>query len=97
MSTNKIWRSLDNSVFGMVNTMSSVIAQQEWLNPDLLTSISNAQTLIMASDYGASCKTTQYESLSFIIADLAGCSHWHLLRSDVRKRTLVLCHTITLG
>lgn len=95
MSTNHLWRPLDNPDFGMVNTISSVIAQQEWLNPDLLTSISNAQTLIMASDYGASRKTTQYESLSFIIADLAGCSHWHLLRSNVRKRTLCFRRTMS--
>jgi len=88
MAVNHVWRPLNNSNLGVANTISNVIAQQEWQTPDLLTSIRNGPILMMASDYGSSHKTSQYESLSFVIADLAACGHWHHLRESVRMRIL---------
>ncbi len=88
MLDNHIWKPLNNSDFGIINTISSVIAKQEWKDPDLLTSIRHCPKLIMASDYGASHKTAQYESMSFVLADLSACGRWQYLRESVRTKTL---------
>lgn len=88
MSDNHIWKPLNNSDFGIINTISSVIAKQEWKDPELFTSIRHCPKLIMASDYGSSYKNAQYESMSFIIADLSACGRWYYLRDSIRKKIL---------
>jgi hypothetical protein len=88
MSRDAVWKPLGRPEFGPTDSISDVIWQQEWKEPNTLTSIRKGSTLILTSDYGGSFKGSQYESLSFLIADYVYCWLWDEFRQKIRKEIL---------
>ncbi|MCX6096690.1 MAG: hypothetical protein NT125_08305 [Candidatus Bipolaricaulota bacterium] len=73
----------------MINSVSDVIRCEEWLKGDLLTSVRQGPTLLLASDYGGEHKGAQFETLSFLLVDLQYQWLWEELRTKLRKRSLL--------
>jgi hypothetical protein len=88
MLRDTVWKPLNRPEFGLTDAISDVIRQQEWKEPDALTSIRRGPTLILTSDYGGDHKGSQYESLSFLIADFIYCWLWDEFRQKIRKDIL---------
>jgi len=82
---NLIWNHINNPDFGLSNSISDVIHRQELLEPELLTSTRLGPTLLITSDYGGEIKESKYETLSFLVADLAFCWFWDQSRIEIRK------------
>ncbi|WP_140793852.1 hypothetical protein [Myxococcus xanthus] len=72
----------------MMNSISDMIREEEWRDPDLLTSLRGGKTLLVASDYGGEHAKASFRSLSFLVADLEGCGLWEDLRVSVRRQFL---------
>ncbi|NRD62267.1 hypothetical protein HRD49_10975 [Corallococcus exiguus] len=72
----------------MTNSISDIIQEEEWKNPDLLTPLRTGKTLLIATDYGGDHAKTAFGSLSFLVADLELCSLWEGLRVSVRRQFL---------
>jgi hypothetical protein len=53
--------------------------------PDLLTSVRYGPTLLVAADYGGSHKESLYETLGFLVVDLAFIWLWDEFRQKIRK------------
>jgi hypothetical protein len=88
MAREHIWKPLRRPELGLSDAISNVISKQEWLDPDLLTSVRLGPTLIVTSDYGGDYRASHYESLSFLVADLAFCWLWDEFREKVRREIL---------
>ena len=71
-----------------MDSISKIIQEEEWRNPDLLTSLHQGSTLLIASDYGGDHAKAAFKSLSFLVADLEGCAVWEELRLGVRLKLL---------
>jgi hypothetical protein len=83
-----VWRPLKRPELGLCNTISNIIYESEWRNPDLLTSVRRGNTLFLASDYSGDYKSVHYESISFLVVDLAFYWLWNEFRQKIRKEIL---------
>jgi hypothetical protein len=55
---------------------------------NLLPNLRGGSTIIIGSDYGGQHDTATYQSLSFLLADLANCSDWNSRRDHLRSELL---------
>jgi hypothetical protein len=88
MTQEHVWRALHRPELGLCDAISDVISKQEWLEPALLTSVRLGPALLITSDYGGRFKGSRYESLSYLVADLAFCWLWDEFRKRIRKEIL---------
>jgi len=84
-----VWRPLNRPDFGVVDSISDVIYQEEWRTGGFLTSVRQAHTIFLASDYGGSHKKSAFETQSFLVADLQFTRLWDEFRKRLRKETLL--------
>lgn len=95
MVDQKIWKPLNNPDLSLLNSISNTIYQLEWKNPGSITSVRRGPALIITSDYGGYVSLSKYESISFLIADLAFCWLWDRFRKEIRERYLKDSRTIS--
>jgi hypothetical protein len=84
----KGWRRLARPELGVLNSISEVVAQEEWLKAAPLNSVRRGPTLFLGSDYGGEHKGAHFETLSFILIDLQYIWLWDELRTKLRKTLL---------
>ncbi len=88
MVNAKAWRPLDRPELGALDSISRMIHAEEWRDPDLLTSVRLGPTLVVASDYGGEHRSSNYLSLSYLVADSRFLWLWDEIRSEVRRSIL---------
>jgi len=86
----RVWHSLGDPKFGLMNTLSDGIARCEDLQPGLIPDLRKSRALIVASDYGGHHQESRFESYSFLIIDGVQWAQWETARTRVR-------HTYRLG
>ncbi len=82
------WNPLDEPRFGFMNVLSESIKQMEAKYPDLLPDIRSGSIIFVGSDYGGQHDFAQYQSLSFLFADLERCAIWERRRRQIRQHML---------
>lgn len=82
-----MWRKLPSSQFGMINTIDDVIYHRVETDLHLLPDLSNAETLIVVSDYSSQHKGAQFESYALLITALDKWQTWEQQRLAIRART----------
>jgi hypothetical protein len=87
-SLRRHWNPLNNPEMGFMDSFSKSIENCEKRYPDLLPDLRNGSMIFIGSDYSGQHKTSLYESLSFLFADLSGCDVWEGLRGIFRQRYL---------
>lgn len=82
------WKPFKNPVLGPMNGFSDSLAKLERKYPNLLPDIRQGSTIFIGSDYGGQHSFAQFESLSFLLADLERCDSWEQQRRHLRRRFL---------
>lgn len=81
------WRALRRPNLGMADSISDMIATEEWRSPGLLTDLRASPTLLVASDYGGEHASAYYQTISLLVADMRGVvASWDLTRRKLRSR-----------
>ena len=88
MTQTHTWDPLRRPELGPLDRISNLICREEWRDQDLLTSVRGGPTLLIASDYGGAHRRFAYETLSFLVVDLAFIWLWDEFRRRIRKRLL---------
>ncbi len=83
-----VWHPLNRPEFGIVDTISDTIRQEEWRTGGFLTSVRQGPTVFLASDYGGAHKKSAFETLSFLVADLQFTWLWDEFRKRIRDEIL---------
>jgi hypothetical protein len=73
---------------GLMNSISALVSQLETSIPNLLTTVRLGPTLFLASDFSGQHNLANYESYSFLLADLIYLWLWEDLRKEVRNKYL---------
>lgn len=84
----KRWNPLEDPKFGLMYYFSESIKQAELQYPGLLPDLRQGPVIFIGSDYSGQHNLSQYESLSFLFADLKSCADWNNLRIKLRNRFL---------
>lgn len=82
------WGEINSELSGLMKGFSESIRQMEFRHPGLLPDIRKGDTIFIGSDYGGQHDLAQYETYTFILADLENCIAWENLRQDWRKTFL---------
>ncbi len=89
MYTNKhIWKNRVPTGFGLSNLLSKKLEEYEWINPGVITSIRDAEEVLLACDYGGFQKSSSYESYAFLIANITKAWEWNEARIQLRSAML---------
>lgn len=88
MDLTRSWRSLERDDIGFLNTLSEVIASAERADPRAFPMLRDAECLLVGSDYGGEHKEADWQTLSFLIADLADAAAWQPARESIRRALL---------
>lgn len=83
------WRSLQRIDVGFLNTLSDVFASVERRNPNAFPNQRAAECLFFASDYGGEHAGAKYQTIAFLMADIAECAAWQSAREQVRANRLL--------
>jgi hypothetical protein len=79
---------LNNETFGFMDVLSESIRSVESGHPGLLPDLRPSKALVVGSDYGGQHRTAQFESFSFVIADVKFCVEWAERRKALRNAKL---------
>lgn len=82
------WRPLQRSDLGFLNTLSDVLASTEKRYPGSFPQLHGAECLFVASDYGGEHHEASYQTIAFLIADIADLAMWQLERERIRRTFL---------
>jgi hypothetical protein len=88
LPTSMIWKQLDRPDLGFANGWSATVSELQRRRSDKFPDLRSASTLVIASDYSGCHKGSKYESASFLLASLDGCSNWELKRRALREQLL---------
>ena len=83
-----VWEPLRRTDLGFLNTLSEVFASAEKQHPGIFPSFRKAECLFVASDYGGEHAGAVYETISYLIADIADCANWQSTRERIRAQFL---------
>lgn len=83
-----VWNRLNNPAFGLMNTLSDSIASVSNDSIGVLPDLRKGQTILIGSDYGGQHQGVNYQSLSYLFADVEQCGDWLYHREEVRRRYL---------
>lgn len=83
-----VWRHLGRPEFAHANSWSSAVADLEKKSPGIFPNIRNGQTIIITSDYSGQHKSSLYEVMAFLIADLENSASWEGKRQYLRRELL---------
>ena len=88
MISQLVWRPLNRPEFGLIDAISTLIHHLELSQSNLLTTVRLGPTLFLSSDFSGQHDLAEYESYSFLIADLIYLWLWDDMRKEVRSRYL---------
>ena len=71
-----------------MSSLSGMLCRLDEKEKHALPNLHEGQTLLIVSDYSGQHATADFETLSFLIADLEKCSAWEQKRSSWRKQFL---------
>jgi hypothetical protein len=80
--------SLNRPDLGFMNLLSNNVERVERDNQEAIPDIRRGDVLFIASDYSGEHDLAEYQSLSFLFADLERCSTWEEMRTQLRQRHL---------
>lgn len=86
--TAHVWAPLNRPELALLNEISDLIRREEWRYPDALNSVRRGPTMLIACDYGGMHRATRYETLAFLVADLAFVWLWNEFRQSIRTKFL---------
>ncbi len=84
---SKHWKPQSNPA-GAMSALNDMMCRLETKAPQALPELHQGPTLIVVSDYGGQHTTVNFESLSFLIADLDNCDLWEQKRKLWRQHFL---------
>jgi len=79
------WRELSRNDFGFFNTLSDIFVKLETRSPEALPNLRAAECLFVGSDYGGQHSEAKYDTIAFLLADIAECAAWQTVRKQVRS------------
>ena len=85
---SRVWRPLNRPDFGVIDSISETIRQEEWKDPDLLTRVDRGREVILVSDYAGHSRESNFQSYSFLLIDLLFIWYWDAVRTHLRKNLL---------
>ena len=68
--------------------LSDLLATVERRRPGIYPHLHEAECLFVASDYGGEHRAARYQTISFLISDIADCAAWNSNRAQVRSQLL---------
>jgi hypothetical protein len=83
-----LWRPFLRNDLGFLNTLSEVLAGVEKRHAGIFPNLRKAQCLFAASDYGGEHAGAAYQTIAFLLADIADCAAWQATREAVRAQYL---------
>lgn len=86
--TVHVWAPLNRPELALLNEISDLIHREEWRNPDALNSVRRGPTMLLTCDYGGMHRSARYETLAFLVADLAFVWLWDEFRRGIRAKFL---------
>ncbi len=89
MLHSNAWRELHRTDVGFLNTLSRVFASVERRNPNAFPNLRRAECLFVASDYGGEHGGAKFQTIAFLLADIAECAAWQSTREQVRASGLL--------
>jgi hypothetical protein len=84
----RVWRPINRPDFGVINSISETIRQEEWKDPGLLIGVDRGQEVILVSDYAGDGRESSFQSYSFLLIDLLFMWYWDEVRMYLRKHLL---------
>src|ERR1035438_3652905 len=93
----RVWRPLNRPDFGVIDSISETIRQEEWKDPDLLIGIDRGREVILVSDYAGDSRESSFQSYSFLLIDLLFIWYWDAVRMHLRKNFLPDRRRLSLG
>lgn len=85
---NRAWVPLNRPKLALLNEISNLIHREEWQYPDAVSSVRRGPTMLVACDYGGLHRAARYETVAFLVADLAFVWLWDEFRQRIRKKFL---------
>jgi hypothetical protein len=82
------WKHLDKPEFGLVNQVSALVHSIDLADFRRLPNLHRGSNILIGSDYGGDHRASDYEVLSFILADIEQSKRWDLERRQVRSSLL---------
>ena len=86
MINQLVWQPLNRPELGLMNSISTLIHHLELSQPSLLTTVRLGPTLFLSTDFSGQHDLAEYESYSFLIADLIYLWLWDDMRKETRSR-----------
>lgn len=84
-----MWKTPDPCVDDLQAAISAQIAQASYKDPTLLPDLRTDDDLVLAADYSGDHQSSQYQLLTFLLADRPGVlEHWDNGRREIRQRFL---------
>jgi hypothetical protein len=88
MSSIRSWRPLERDDIGFLNTLSEILAAAERDDPRAFPLLREAECLFVGSDYGGEHKEASWQTIAFVIADMAAAAAWQPAREAIRRTLL---------
>lgn len=82
------WKHLDKPDFGLINKLSELVRDVDILEIDGLPNLRKGSTILIGSDYSGGHRSSEYEVLVFLFADIEGSRRWMIERSRLRYNFL---------
>lgn len=83
----RAWKPQNNPE-GAMHSLSNILCKIEARSRHALPNLHTGHTMLVVSDYSGQHATANFETLSFLIADLEKCGDWEQHRKRCRKRHL---------
>lgn len=87
-SPRPAWRSIERDDIGFLKPLSEIFASTERSDPGAFPVLRGAECLFVGSDYGGEHKESAWETITFLIADIASAAAWQPARASVRRALL---------
>jgi hypothetical protein len=78
------WRDVTKNGLGFLNILSSMFVRIEERHPRAFPNLRGARCLFVGSDYGGEHKEAVYQTLGYLMADVAECASWQATREKIR-------------
>ena len=78
------WKHLDNPAFGLMNQISELVHSLDVRQADRLPDLRRGSTILIGSDYSGDHAASEYQVLSFVLADIEHSVGWTRKRRRIR-------------
>lgn len=78
------WRDPSRKELGFLNTLSDIYVKLQTRHEEALPNLRAAECLFVGSDYGGEHKGAIYQTIAFLMADIAECAVWQSTRERIR-------------